>query len=35
MNVWMKDKNIKDIFDGNHEISKKIIDADNPMIIIG
>ena len=25
----------KDIFDGNHEISKKIIDANNPMIIMG
>ena len=30
-----KTKTLKDIFDGNHEISKKIIDANNPMIIIG
>jgi NADH-quinone oxidoreductase subunit G len=26
---------LKDIFDGNHEISKKIIAADKPMIILG
>ncbi len=30
-----KTKTLKDIFDGNHEISKKIIDANKPMIIIG
>jgi NADH-quinone oxidoreductase subunit G len=30
-----KTKTLKDIFDGNHEISKKIIDANNPMIIMG
>jgi NADH-quinone oxidoreductase subunit G len=30
-----KTKTLKDIFDGNHEISKKIISANNPMIIIG
>ena len=30
-----KTKTLKDIFDGNHEISKKIIGANNPMIIIG
>ena len=30
-----KTKTLKDIFDGNHEISKKIIDANNPMIIVG
>ena len=28
-------KTLKEIFDGNHEISKKIIGANNPMIIIG
>jgi NADH-quinone oxidoreductase subunit G len=30
-----KTKTLKDIFDGNHEISKKIIDANSPMIIMG
>jgi NADH-quinone oxidoreductase subunit G len=30
-----KTKTLKEIFDGNHEISKKIINANNPMIIIG
>jgi NADH-quinone oxidoreductase subunit G len=30
-----KTKTLKEIFDGNHEISKKIIGANNPMIIIG
>ena len=30
-----KTKTLKDIFDGNHEISKKIISADKPMIVIG
>ena len=30
-----KTKTLKDIFDGNHEISKKIISADKPMIIMG
>jgi NADH-quinone oxidoreductase subunit G len=30
-----KTKTLKDIFDGNHEISKKITDANNPMIILG
>jgi NADH-quinone oxidoreductase subunit G len=30
-----KAKTLKDIFDGNHEISKKIISADKPMIVIG
>ena len=30
-----KTKTLKEIFDGNHEISKKIISANNPMIIIG
>ena len=30
-----KTKTLKDIFYGNHEISKKIIDANNPMIIMG
>ena len=30
-----KTKTLKDIFDGNHEISKKIIEANNPMIILG
>ena len=30
-----KTKTLKDIFDGNHEISKTIIGANNPMIIIG
>jgi NADH-quinone oxidoreductase subunit G len=30
-----KTKSLKEIFDGNHEISKKIIGANNPMIIIG
>ena len=30
-----KTKTLKEIFDGNHEISKKIICANNPMIIIG
>ena len=28
-------KTLKEIFDGNHEVSKKIIGANNPMIIIG
>jgi NADH-quinone oxidoreductase subunit G len=30
-----KTKTLKEVFDGNHEISKKIISANNPMIIIG
>ncbi|WP_023648629.1 NADH-quinone oxidoreductase subunit NuoG [Candidatus Pelagibacter ubique] len=30
-----KTETLKDIFDGNHEISKKIIGANNPTIIIG
>jgi NADH-quinone oxidoreductase subunit G len=30
-----KTKTLKDIFDGNHEISKKIISADKPMIVMG
>jgi len=30
-----KTKTLKDIFDGNHEISKKIISANNPIIIMG
>jgi NADH-quinone oxidoreductase subunit G len=30
-----KTKTLKEIFDGNHEISKKIINANNPMIIVG
>jgi NADH-quinone oxidoreductase subunit G len=30
-----KTKTLKDIFEGNHEISKKIISADKPMIVIG
>jgi NADH-quinone oxidoreductase subunit G len=30
-----KTKTLKEIFDCNHEISKKIIGANNPMIIIG
>jgi NADH-quinone oxidoreductase subunit G len=30
-----KTKTLKEIFDSNHEISKKIIGANNPMIIIG
>jgi NADH-quinone oxidoreductase subunit G len=30
-----KTKTLKEIFNGNHEISKKIISANNPMIIIG
>jgi NADH-quinone oxidoreductase subunit G len=30
-----KTKTLKDIFDSNHEISKKIIGANNPIIIIG
>jgi NADH-quinone oxidoreductase subunit G len=28
-------QSLKDIFDGNHEISKKIINANKPMIILG
>jgi NADH-quinone oxidoreductase subunit G len=30
-----KTNTLKDIFDGNHEISKKIISADKPMIVMG
>ena len=30
-----KTKTLKEVFDGNHEISKKIISEKNPMIIIG
>ena len=30
-----KTKTLKEVFDGNHEISKKIISANNPIIIIG
>jgi NADH-quinone oxidoreductase subunit G len=30
-----KTKTLKDIFDGNHEISKKIISANNPIVIMG
>ena len=30
-----KTKTLKDIFNGNHEISKKIVGANKPMIIIG
>ncbi|MDC0984048.1 NADH-quinone oxidoreductase subunit NuoG [Candidatus Pelagibacter sp.] len=30
-----KTKTLKDIFDGNHEISRKIIGANKPMIIMG
>ena len=29
-----KTQTLKDIFDGNHEISKKIIGAKKPMIVL-